>query len=204
MPFGVRQGAPPWESLLRALGMVLVFMGVIWLFWKHNQRTMEMLDTHQVVVDRGGMLSEEQKRSVRDLSRALKATFGLDLQLIVATESMAQPLMDSKTILISIYPAGETVYVVLPPIVERALGPEFTRYLREEHFAAYWGAGNWQRGLGEALRLIWNVLIDPEGAEHEKSSALPTARQGECMRQVQRSDVPPVEDGRWKTVIKKS
>jgi hypothetical protein len=31
MPFGVRRDAAPWEGLLRALGMVFVFMGVIWL-----------------------------------------------------------------------------------------------------------------------------------------------------------------------------
>ncbi|WP_052813185.1 TPM domain-containing protein [Desulfonatronum thioautotrophicum] len=163
MPFGVRRDSPPWEGLVRALGIVFVFMGVIWLFWKHNQRTIEMLDTHQVVVDRGGQLTEEQKRSVRDLSRALKSSFGLDLQLVVTTDTLPRPMVDTKTIHIGIYPEGEAVLVVLPPIVERALGQGFTRYLQDSHFEPYWADGNWRRGLGEALSLIWEALNSPEG-----------------------------------------
>lgn len=162
MPFGVRRDAAPWEGLLRALGMIFVFMGVIWLFWKHNQRTIEMLDSHQVVVDRGGMLTDAQKQSIRDLSRALKSSFGLDLRLVVVDDGLARPLVDAKTIHIGIDPESKMFLVVLPPIVERALGQGFTRYLREEHFAPYWASGNWQRGLGEALSLIWNALNSPE------------------------------------------
>jgi hypothetical protein len=151
------------------LGMVFVFMGVIWLFWKHNQRTIEMLDTHQVVVDRGGMLTDAQKQSVRDLSRALKSSFGLELRLVVSPDGLTRPLVDAKTIHIGLDPEGEIFQVVLPPIVERALGQGFTRYLRKEHFVPYWASGNWQRGLGEALSLIWNALNSPEdefGQDH--------------------------------------
>ncbi len=162
MPFGVRQNAAPWEGLLRALGMVFVFMGVIWLFWKHNQRTIEMLDAHQVVVDRGGMLTDAQKQSIRDLSRALKSSFGLDLRMVVADDGLGRPQVDAKTIHIGIDPAGEIFDVLLPPLVERALGQGFVRHLREEHFAPYWASGNWQRGLGEALSLLWNALNSPE------------------------------------------
>ena len=162
MPFGVKRDAPPWEGLLRAMGMVFVFMGVIWLFWKHSQRTMDMLDAHQIVVDQGGQLTEEQRRSVRDLSRALKASFGMDLQLVIATKPLSQPVVDAKTIYIGLFPEGEQVLVILPPIMERALGHGFTRHLRQEHFGPYWASGNWQRGLGEALGMIWNALNSPE------------------------------------------
>jgi hypothetical protein len=162
MPFGVRRDAAPWEGLLRALGIIFVFMGVIWLFWKHNQRTIEMLDSHQVVVDRGAMLTDAQKQSVRDLSRALKSSFGLDLRLVVSADGLTPPSLDAKTIHIGLDPEGKTFHVALPPIVERALGQGFTRYLREEHFISYWASGNWQRGLGEALSLIWNALNSPE------------------------------------------
>lgn len=161
MPFGVKRDAPPWEGLLRALGIVFVFMGVIWLFWKHSQRTIEMLDSHQVVVDHGGRLTAEQRQSVRDLSRALQASFGLDLRLVVASDSLSQPIVDTKTIHIGIDPDGEVVQIVLPPLVERALGQGFARYLREEHFDPYWMSGNWERGLGEALSLIWSELNNP-------------------------------------------
>ena len=165
MPFGVRRDAQPWEGLLRAMGMVFVFMGVIWLFWKHSQRTMDMLDSHQVVVDRGAQLTEEQRRSVRDLARAVRTSHGLNLQLVIATEPLAPPVVDAKTIHIGLFPEGEQFLVVLPPIVERALGQGFTGYLREEHFTPYWASGNWQRGLGEALGMIWNALQDPEGEQ---------------------------------------
>lgn len=163
MPFGVTRNAPPWEGLLRALGIVFVFMGVIWLFWKHNQRTIEMLDTHQVVVDHGGRLTAEQRQSVRDLSRALQASFGLDLRLVVATDPLPRPVVGTKTIHIGIYPEGEAIQVVLPPLVERALGQGFARYLQDEHFDPYWMSGDWERGLGEALSLIWSELNNSGG-----------------------------------------
>ncbi len=169
MPFGVRPDAAPWEGLLRALGMIFVFMGVIWLFWKHNQRTIEMLDSHQVVVDRDDMLTDAQKQSVRDLSRALKSSFGLDLRLVVSADGLTRPPLDTKTIHIGLDPEGETFQVVLPPIVERALGRGFTAYLRDDHFAPYWASGNWQRGLGEALSLIWDALSNPEDEHGEYS-----------------------------------
>ncbi|PTN38646.1 hypothetical protein [Desulfonatronum sp. SC1] len=177
MPFGVNRDAAPWEGLLRALGMVFVFMGVIWLFWKHNQRTIEMLDSHQVVVDRGGLLTDAQKQSVRDLSRALKSSFGLDLRLVVSEDGLTRPQVDAKTIHIGIDPESEVFHVVLPPIVERALGQGFIRYLGEEHFAPYWASGNWQRGLGEALSLLWNALSSPEDEygeyHHDKNEGPP-------------------------------
>lgn len=152
---------------MRTLGVIFVFMGVIWLFWKHNQRTIEMLDTRQVVMDQTGALTEEQKDSVVDLSRALRASFGLELRLLIATDALATPALDAKTIYIALNPEQEQVLVVLPPIVERALGYGFTAYLRHEHFMPYWESGNWQRGLGEALGMIWDTLSSPGAARFE-------------------------------------
>ncbi|GAB6057718.1 TPM domain-containing protein [Desulfonatronum parangueonense] len=167
MPFSVRQDAPPWEGLLRTLGVIFVFMGVIWLFWKHNQRTIEMLDTRQVVMDQAGALTEEQKNSVVELSRALRVSFGLELRLLIATDALSMPVLDARTIYIALNPEQEQVVVVLPPIVERALGHGFTTYLRHEHFIPYWESGNWQRGLGDALGMIWDSLSNPGGVRFE-------------------------------------
>lgn len=182
MPFGVRNDAPPWEGLVRALGMVFVFMGVIWLFWKHNQRTIEMLESQQIVVDPANMLTEEQKKSVRDLSRAMKSAFGLEMRLVVATEPAPLPVLDAKTVYLAVFPEHEQVQVVLPPIVERALGPGFSRHLRTEHFRPYWEEGNWQRGLGEALGMIWNALNRPEDGQVMRDDAGEQSPRGDYYR----------------------
>lgn len=169
MPFGVsRPGAPPWEGLLRGLGVIFVFMGVIWLFWKHNARTLEMLESQrsvstQIVLDKTETLTEEQKVAIRDLSRALRAEFGLGLQVVVDVVPIVPPEPGASSIFIGMYPEGKQAVVFLPPLVERAVGHGLANHLRREHFKPYWQSGDWPRGLGEALGLIWDTLTDPQG-----------------------------------------
>jgi len=48
---------------------------------------------------------------------------------------------------------------LLPPLVARALGPDFARRLAEEHFPFHFGPGrSWQKGLVLALDLIESRL----------------------------------------------
>lgn len=153
---------------MRALGVVFVFMGVIWLFWKHNARTLEMLESQQavpqqIVLDKTETLTDEQKKAVRDLSRALKSAYGLELRVVVDAVPVVVPDPDTKSIFIGMYPEGKQAVVILPPLVERALGQGFANHLRREHFIPYWESGDWPRGLGEALGLIWNALSEPDG-----------------------------------------
>ncbi|HDQ41815.1 MAG TPA: hypothetical protein ENN39_12430 [Desulfonatronum sp.] len=169
MPFGVhRRDAPPWEGLLRSLGVIFVFMGVIWLFWRHYDRTLEMMDAHRigpkhVLLDKTNTLTDKQKKAVRDLSRALKSSFGLELQVIVDVEPLDPPQQDMATIFIGVYPDGRQAVVILPPLVERAVGRELASHLSKEHFSPYWQSGDWPGGLGKALGLIWNGLNEPAG-----------------------------------------
>lgn len=171
MPFGVsRRDAPPWEGLLRGLGVIFVFIGVIWLFWKHNARTLEMIESQrsvsqQIVSDETAVLTEEQKKAIRDLSRALKTSYGLGLRVVVDVKPVSAPETDAGTIFIGLYPEGEQAVVILPPLVERAVGTGLANYLRLHHFPPYWQSGNWPRGLGEALGLIWDALSDPGGQD---------------------------------------
>jgi hypothetical protein len=170
MPFGVKHDAPAWEGLLRSLGVIFVFLGVIWLFWKHNERTLDMLESQQVVQDRVDALSDKQRKSVRDLARAMESRFGLELRLVIAAEKMRIPVAGTRTIFIGIVPRAEQVVVVLPPLVERALGREFAEHLRHEHFRPYWDDQDWQKGLGEALAMIWEGLNTPDQGAASDSS----------------------------------
>jgi hypothetical protein len=169
MPFGVHQrDARPWEGLLRSLGVIFVFLGVIWLFWKHNARTLEMLESQRgagehVVLDKAGALTDEQRKAIRDLSRAMKSSYGLDLQVVVDVEPIDAPRSDVSLIFVGLYPEGRQSLVVLPPLVERAVGRGLANHLRDDHFSPYWGSGDWRRGLGEALGMIWNALNEPSG-----------------------------------------
>lgn len=169
MPFGVsRRDAPPWEGLLRGLGVIFVFMVVIWLFWEHNARTLEMIESQrsasqQVVSDETRVLTDEQKQAIYDLSRALQANYGLELRVIVDVKPVIAPEMDAGTIFIGMYPEGRQAVVILPPLVERAVGVGLANHLRRHHFPPYWQSGDWPRGLGEALGLIWDALSAPGG-----------------------------------------
>lgn len=169
MPFGVsRRDAPPWEGLLRGLGVIFVFMGVVWLFWKHNARTLEMIETQrsasqQVVFDATQTLSEEQKKAIRDLARVMKSSFGLQLLVRVDVHPIAAPAPDTQTIFIGLYPGGSESIFQFPALAERAVGEELVNKLRLDHFTPYWRNGDWPKGLGEALALIWNALARPDG-----------------------------------------
>ncbi len=169
MPFGVsRRDAPPWEGLLRGLGVVFVFMGVVWLFWKHNARTMEMIEmqqteSQQVVVDATKTLTQEQIKAIRDLGRALKSAYGLELSVRIEDQPIVDPGPDQYMVFFGLYPAGSQAVVILPPLAERAVGQGLANYLRSQHFAPYWQSGDWPRGLGEALGLLWDHLNAPSG-----------------------------------------
>lgn len=169
MPFGGnRRDAPPWEGLLRGLGLIFVFLGVIWLFWQHNARMLEMIESQrnvsqQIVLDETRVLTDEQKKAISDLSRALQVNYGLKLLVIVDVRPVLVPEIDAKTIFIGMYPEGHQAVVILPPLVERAVGRGLADHLRLNHFPPYWQTGNWPQGLGDALALIWDALGDPEG-----------------------------------------
>lgn len=167
MPFGVsRRDAPPWEGLLRGLGVIFVFMGVVWLFWKHNARTLEMIEleraqTQQVIVDATRTLTEEQVKAIRDLAGALKSAYGLELTVRIDDQPIVVPGPDQHTVFMGLYPAGRQAVIVLPPLAERAVGQRLADHLRSRHFERYWQSGDWPRGLGEALALLWDRLSAP-------------------------------------------
>lgn len=169
MPFGVnRRDAPPWEGLLRGLGVVFVFMGVVWLFWKHNAQTLEMIEiqqvkSQQVVVDSTQTLTQEQIKAIRDLGRALKSAYGLELSVRIDNQPIVGPGPEQHMVFFGLYPAGRQAVIILPPLAERAVGQGLADHLRSQHFAPYWQSGDWPRGLGQALGLLWDHLDAPSG-----------------------------------------
>jgi len=149
-------------QIFRGLALVAVFMAVGVLFWKHYDRTITTIQSRQSIWDQTKTLTDKQKKSIYNFSALLKKRYGLTLQLKITKERVYIPQLDSKTIFIGLSPKYKEVIVRFPPLVEKVLGVEFLRYLQEQHFVPYFENGNWPQGLGEALSLIGQKLMEIE------------------------------------------
>ncbi|WP_457572082.1 hypothetical protein [Desulfovulcanus sp.] len=149
-------------QIFRGLGLVAVFVAVGILFWKHYERSITTIQARQSIWDQTKTLTEKQKKSIYNFSAQLKKRYGLTLQLKITKERVFIPKLDSKTIFIGLCPKYKEVIVRFPPLVEKVLGIKFLRYLQEEHFVPYFENDNWPQGLGEALNLIAQKLMEVE------------------------------------------
>ena len=174
-------GRSPGENALRFLGVVLISALVGLAFWKNSERNMARL--HQLnaaqstLVDEGAQLDSGERARVLALCDGLRATYGLELRIVIAPDltekGLPQPpqpgskdtatAKDSpgdsaknaaKTVYLGLSPQARRAVVVLPPLVRQALGPEFARSLAEEHFPLHFAQGDWKRGLVLALELL--------------------------------------------------
>jgi len=151
------------EHLLRLAGVLLVFSLTIWGFWANSQRQAERLNARMGLGDPARQLSEAERDQVQAFITDLRTRYGIEARVLVADEGDPQPpdtgKAAAKTLFVGVSPAKKTAGVVLPPLVERALGPEFARQLTEEHFPFHFGPGRkWQKGLLLALDLIQTRL----------------------------------------------
>lgn len=153
-----RKGSTPGVTFLRAVLLITVFAGAAVLYQRHFAKTLDRINTRSTVYDQSGTMSPEQRDALRDFAAALKEEFGIELRIQVRNEGLVPPETDSKTLFIGLDLAAPRAVVVLPPLLERALDPDFVRRLREDHFAPYLAQGNWTRGLSLALRDLWEQL----------------------------------------------
>lgn len=153
-----RSGRSAGTSLIRLLGLALVFLFVAWAFWQNNERAIDRIKANQAVSDATGTLSGEDLESVRAFARILEEHYGLKFRLQVVADVLKVPEQDPRTLYIGLNPETRLVVLEVPGLVANALGQEFLRYLREAHFEQYWDSLGWPQGLKSALALILERL----------------------------------------------
>lgn len=170
----------PLEALLRTLGLALVFGLTVWAFWLNSQRQAERLSARHGLGDASNLLSEEERDQARAFITEMRARYGVEARIVVSEGEPAPPdpgEATSKTLFLGVSPALKKAVVVLPPLMQSALGPDFARQLAQEHFPFHFQPGRrWQKGLVLALDLIRARLsaLDHTGA---RNASTPTAPQ---------------------------
>lgn len=169
--FKPRKGAKPGEAFLRGMLLIAVFVVVAALYQRHFKNTMEKIQTRSTVYDQNGLISPDLREALRGFAAALKDEYGVELRVQVRRTGIEEPVLDSKTLFVGLDLYARRAVILLPPLMERALGPEFVGYLRHEHFAPYFARDDWPLGLSTALSMLWDQL-------REVGSSPPTARAG--------------------------
>ncbi len=150
------------SSTLRILLMLVLFVGVGYLFWKNYERSMETIQTRHFVNDETQTLDKAAQQEIADFSRNLQQRFGTGIQVRIFKNFIVSPPQDSRTVFIGISPQHKEDIIIFPPILRRALPDEFVNYMQDEHFAQYWENDGWQRGLLEALNLLGQEMMEIE------------------------------------------
>ncbi len=150
------------ERFLRFMLLITIFAVCGWLFSYSFERKMQQIQAGSSIWDQTGQLSDDQKTAFRDVVAQYRKEFGLNLKLLVSKSPVEPPEIDSKTIFIGLCPGRKEAVVLFPPLVAKALGPEFQRTLVEEHFPAFFARDDWPTGLILALEKLWNGLQSPD------------------------------------------
>lgn len=153
------RGGGPLEHLLRFAALLLVIGLTMFAFWKNSERKVAAIEARLGLSDETKSLSEDERRRVQDFITALRRDYGLEARVQIAAGELTPPKPDGKTLYLGLAPGSRTAVVQLPPLVARALGPDFASRLEAEHFPFHFGPGrSWQKGLLLALDLIENRL----------------------------------------------
>lgn len=156
--FSVRAQSPL-ENILRLAGLLLVLGAVVLGFWKNSERNMVRLNASLGLNDEVRGLSEDEREHVRAFIAALRERYGLEARVQVTGGRPQPPPPDGKTLYVGLGITDRTAQVQLPPLVARALGPDFARQLEAEHFPFHFAPGrSWQKGLLLALDLMESRL----------------------------------------------
>ena len=153
------RGGTPAEQLLRFFGLIAIFAGAAWLFWVNSENNLEKIQAMGAVDDKGHVLSKDQRKALIDISRIYKEDFGLVLKVRIGPVDDLSVDNTTKTLLFVLDPVNKEADFVLPPLVRRALGPEFVETLRTRYFPAYFVEDNvWFGALVDVLEATWRQL----------------------------------------------
>ncbi|MDP3427632.1 MAG: hypothetical protein Q8S17_09685 [Humidesulfovibrio sp.] len=152
--FSVRSGSFR-EHMLRLTGLLVLLAVVIVGFWKNSERNIERINARFGLSDETKTLSKVEQEQVQAFISALRKTYGIEARVQVRQGPVTPPEQDGKTLFLGLSLDEKSAVVMLPPLVERALGADFARSLAAEHFPFHFGPGkSWQKGLILALDLI--------------------------------------------------
>jgi len=165
----------PLEALLRLAGIGAVMALAVLGFWWNSARNLERIavrtDARQGLADEAKGLDEDERRHVLAFITALRKDYGVEARVRVAKTRPDAPEPDGKTLFIGLGLADKSAVVQLPPLLTRALGPDFAQRLMQEHFPFHFAPGkSWQKGLIAALDLIESRLA-ALGAEQSSPPA---------------------------------
>jgi hypothetical protein len=152
--FSVRSGSFG-EHMLRLAGLLVLLALVVVGFWKNSERNIERINARFGLSDETKTLSKVEQEQVQAFISALRKSYGIEARVQVSQGPVAPPEQDGKTLFLGLCLDEKSAVVMLPPLVERALGADFARSLAAEHFPFHFGPGkSWQKGLILALDLI--------------------------------------------------
>jgi len=171
--FSVRSGGF-WEHMLRLAGLLLVLGLVVVGFWKNSERNIEHINARFGLSDETKTLSKVEREQVQAFITALRKSYGIEARVQVRQGPVAPPEQDGKTLFLGLSLDGKSAVVMLPPLMERALGADFARSLADEHFPFHFGPDRlWQKGLILALDLIQArlaALAAPAATTHKNAT----------------------------------
>ncbi len=177
---GLMSAKSPLEALLRFLGLILVFALTIWGFWLNGQRQAERLNARHGLGDASNLLSDEERGQVTAFITEMRNRYGIEARIVISEGEPTPPDPGEaapKTLFLGLSPGLRKAVVVLPPLLQGALGPDFARQLAQEHFPFHFQPGRrWQKGLVLALDLIRSRLAALD-EKNTHNASTPTAPQ---------------------------
>ncbi len=161
----IPKSGSPLERFLRAVALLAVFAGVLWAFEARFSRLAERYAARQTVYDETGELSDADRDFLRQAAEDLKARFGIELAVRVFRGDVEVPDPSEKTVFIGISTQKKTAGVTLPPLVARALGPDFAGVLERDVLAVSLAKGQWPMGLRAAVVFLERELSGLDSGE---------------------------------------
>ncbi len=142
-----------WDHWQRGLKTGLVML------WEHLAGDAPVASKH--VMDDTGLLDQDQVLALDRFGADLADTYGQQLLVRLAPDPDLPEGLDPVTLYIGLWPEDGSVVLRLPPMLEKALGPDV-----EPELAAILGtaleSGEWFGGLQTALDRIWTELDGKE------------------------------------------
>jgi len=156
--FSVRAKGPL-DFLARLAGLIVVVGLVVLGFWKNSERNLERINARYGLADEVKGLSPAERDHVMAFITAMRQNYGIEARVRLSRTRPTPPEPDGKTLFVGLCPEEKFAVVQMPPLVARALGPDFARQMETEHFPFHFAPGkSWQKGLLLALDLMESRL----------------------------------------------
>ncbi|SDN59882.1 hypothetical protein SAMN04488516_103134 [Desulfonauticus submarinus] len=142
------------NPFLKAVLLVIIFSGTAFLFWKNYENALTKIQNKQSLWDQTKTLTSSEKQLIYEFVHYFKDNYGLKLNIKITKEHIYIPHLDKRTIFIGICPTQKEVIIRFPPILEKALGINFLRYLQENYFQNHFNPNQLPQRLVQCLQLI--------------------------------------------------